>query len=333
MSKKSKSIDYLFEDPPVSGQRFALVTIVGPHMPQKCDTWGLKIRGVTDNLESAKSMTKRLMNIDNNYDIYTVEVGKFFPLAVEPYQVGNVEYHNSQLNDLIKTYLENKEQAKDHFNKRKNEMIEQAIKEGQNQEELSNRPEHPVAVLQRIQQFEESIEKARENLLDLEKDLQLSKTKFQNYTDEERELANKELESALRNVENEGGIKIEEMSTSESNESIVQATLQELDAKQQIEPSKKDGNSMTVIEKTIAELKIKETELEEANELLNSMEESKSPNVYKRMRDTVSKLNSEIMELKETLNNNEKINDFINANYVSDLNFDNEPQRYRQANP
>lgn len=42
----SKTIDYLFEDPPITGQTYALVSIVGPHMPQKCDVWGLKIRGV-----------------------------------------------------------------------------------------------------------------------------------------------------------------------------------------------------------------------------------------------------------------------------------------------
>ena len=46
-----KTIDYLFEDPPLATQKFALVSIVGPNMPQKCDIWGLKIRGVAGTID------------------------------------------------------------------------------------------------------------------------------------------------------------------------------------------------------------------------------------------------------------------------------------------
>ena len=78
MSKgKGKIIDYLFEDPEITNQKYALVSIVGPHMPQKCDVWGLKVRGTAESLESAKALCKRLLRIDNNYDIYTVEVVNF----------------------------------------------------------------------------------------------------------------------------------------------------------------------------------------------------------------------------------------------------------------
>ena len=109
MSNKNKSIDYLFEDPEIPSQKYALVSIVGPHMPQKCDVWGLKIRGTTDSVDKAKTLCKRLLRLDNNYDIYTVEVGKFFPLAVEPNEISDIEYQNDQLNTLVKSYLENKE--------------------------------------------------------------------------------------------------------------------------------------------------------------------------------------------------------------------------------
>ena len=50
-----KTIDYLFEDPEIQNQKFALISIVGPNMKQKCDVWGLKIRGVSDTLEKAKT--------------------------------------------------------------------------------------------------------------------------------------------------------------------------------------------------------------------------------------------------------------------------------------
>jgi phosphoribosylformylglycinamidine (FGAM) synthase PurS component len=119
MSKdKGKVIDYLSEDPEISGQKFALVSIVGPHMPQKCDVWGLKVRGVADSVAEAKQMTKRLMKFDNMYDIYTVSVGKFFPLNVEPYDVKDVEHNDEKLNELMKSYLKNREDANEHYHQR-----------------------------------------------------------------------------------------------------------------------------------------------------------------------------------------------------------------------
>ena len=102
-------IDYLFEDPPVSGQNFALVSIVGPNLQQKCDVYGLKIRGVADSMDRARTMSQKLTKIDPDFDIYTVEVGKFFPLDVNPMELQNVEYQNTQLNELVKNYLENRE--------------------------------------------------------------------------------------------------------------------------------------------------------------------------------------------------------------------------------
>jgi hypothetical protein len=304
---KGKTIDYLFEDPAVSGQRYALVSIVGPHMPQKCDTWGLKIRGVAGSLEEAKSTSKRIMSIDENYDIYTVEVGKFFPLAVEPHQVADVEYQNSQLNSLIKTYLENKRNANDMFNKRKNEMIEEAIREGQNQGELASRPEHPVAVLGRIRNFEEEIAKARQNLADLLADLNLAQEKFAGYTEEEREIANKEFRSALASA-------AEDTDVQEIDSQIHQETLDELNPMKSLDLTHKNLMESQV-EKILDDLKKKENELEEASQLLSNMNEANSPNVYKRLRDTVKELNTEILELKGRLNNNDKINEFINAKY------------------
>ena len=88
---QGKTIDFLFEDPEIPSQKYALISIVGPHMKQKCNVWGLKIRGVADTIDAAKNLCKRLLRIDNNYDIYTVEVGKFFPLNVDPLQIDNIE--------------------------------------------------------------------------------------------------------------------------------------------------------------------------------------------------------------------------------------------------
>lgn len=193
---KNKVIDYLSEDPVLPSQKYALISIVGPNTAQKCDVWGLKIKGVTDSFEEAKNLTKKLMKFDNNFDIYTVSVGKFFPLAIEPYDIPNVEFENEQLNNLVKSYLENKENADEHWHKRKSEMMKEAIREGkkEGQEELANKQEHPVVVLQRIQSYKSDMQTLNDKLSELTEKLELSQTKYNSYTEEEKEFANTKLQ-------------------------------------------------------------------------------------------------------------------------------------------
>lgn len=312
---KVKSIDYLSEDPVIPTQKFALVSIVGPHMPQKCDVWGLKVRGTAENLEKAKILSQKLLRIDNNYDIYTVEVGKFFPLAVEPNQIGNVEYQNSQLNEMVKKYLENKELANEMWHQRKNEMIQEAIKEGKQQD--SSKPEHPIAVLQRIKNFETQMNELNENLNSLKEDLELSKTKFANYTDEERELANKELEGVVSNIENE---KRDQNEQNEQNEQDNQLSIEEI-RKQLMDDlnvskiTEEDNTDDTILNDTINKIKSLETELDDLYKYKQILNEQNSPNVYKHTTNTITRLENELGYLKDKLNDKEMVNSYINSNY------------------
>lgn len=199
----NREIDYLPEDPPIPGVKFALVSIVGPNMNQKCDVWGLKIRGYASDLEKAKNLVKKLMNINKEFDIFIVEVGKFFPLAINPLEVETVEYQNQQLNDLMKNYLENRELAKDEFYTRKTELMNEAIKEGQKNREKTtlDREEHPVAVLKRIRDLEDKIKTLKEQLVDTEDSLKASEEKYSSFTEEQKEDAEKHLLEAIKNSE------------------------------------------------------------------------------------------------------------------------------------
>lgn len=125
-SQSQLQIDYLTEDPEIPSQKYALISIIGPHMPQKCDVWGLKIKGVERDLEKAKQLAERLQKLDNDYDIYIVEVGKFFPLDITSDRLNDVVYQNKELNNLMKSYKENRLQAEDEWLNRKNEMLEKA---------------------------------------------------------------------------------------------------------------------------------------------------------------------------------------------------------------
>lgn len=306
MANKQKVIDYLSEDPVINGQKFALVSIVGPHMPQKCDVWAIKVRGIAESLDRARSMSQRLMKIDQDYDIYTVEVGKFFPIAVEPHEVADVEYQNEQLNTLIKNYLENRDAANELWHKRKNEMIKEAVREGKNQEELANKPEHPIAVLQRINNFEKSIEEIKENLLSLQKDLTLSKEKYESYTEEERKIAENELKNAVEN-------NITESATSSANAEISLTDIRNQVISDVTGESSKE--QMSEIEKIISQIKLNEVELDELQQLRTTLDETSSPNVYKRTLQNIKSIEEQNNKLKERLNDKEMVNSFINSNY------------------
>jgi DNA repair exonuclease SbcCD ATPase subunit len=308
MSKfnKKTSIDYLFEDPPIQNQQFALVSIVGPNMNQKCDIWGLKVRGTAESLDRAKALSQKILQVDNHYDIYTVEVGKFFPLAVEPTEINNVEYQNEQLNQLMKNYLQNKESASDFWHKRKNEMIQDAIKEGKSQSELANRPEHPVAVLQRINNYDQTLKEMQENISELEEQLKESRDKFYNYTEEERNIAYKEIEKDSNNNLTQLP-SIQEID--ENTETIEDIRKQILDDNNNIH----DDDNLESINDIMNKITNLEIEIPEMTSLKNNL--SSSSLSYKRIEETISNSQKELQMLKDKLNNKDLVNDYINENY------------------
>lgn len=197
IKEETKEIDYLFEDPPIAGQKFALVSIVGPNLKQKCHVYGLKVRGVCESLDRAKSIAQKLTKIDPDYDIYTVEVGKFFPLDVDPMQINDIEYQNEQLNKLIKGYLENRENANIEYEKRKNELMKKAIAEGKSTEDKT---EHPIALLNRIAELNEKIENTKAHMDDLMKALTHNKSEYSKYTLDEQTQAEEEFNKLKEQV-------------------------------------------------------------------------------------------------------------------------------------
>ena len=114
-------------------------------------------------------------------------------------QLSNVEYQNSQLNALVKNYLENRENANIEYERRKNEMLKKAIAEGKSQKETS---EHPIAILNRIEEITQKLAQAKQNLEDLTSALSYNKTEYDKFTLDEKEKAEaefKELKNAATN--------------------------------------------------------------------------------------------------------------------------------------
>lgn len=302
----SKNIDYLFEDPELPNQKFALISIVGPHMKQKCDVWGLKIRGIADSIDTAKNLCKRLLRIDNNYDIYTVEVGKFFPLTVDPLQIQDVEYQNEQLNTLVKSYLENRQNADELWHKRKSEMIEDAVREGKNQEEISNKPEHPISILHRIQNYKDAIQETNNTLNKLQQDLETAQAKFDSYSQEDKDEAFKQ----MQNIKKEEELKSQSFSVEEIRKELEQEIEQQID-------------SENVVENTINKLKSLEEEHLELLNIKQTLSQTSSPKVYDRIQKSLLDIDNQINELKTKLTQKNLVNNYINENYPNPkYNFD-----------
>ena len=198
MSNIVQEIDYLFEDPAIPGQSYALISVVGPNLQQKCNVYGIKIRGFADSIERAKNMSQRLSKIDENFDIYTVEVGKFFPLDVDPLELPNVEYQNTQLNQLVKGYLENRENANIEYEKRKNDMIKKAISEGKTKD---SKTEHPVAVLNRIEELQSKIEKSKNDIVHLLNALEYNKNEYDKFPQDIQSQAQNEFDKLKQESE------------------------------------------------------------------------------------------------------------------------------------
>ena len=196
MPKGPKYVDYLDEDPPVPGQKFVILSFVGPQRNQKCDVLGIKVRGVYDSIEETRERAKAIRDFDSNFDIAVGQVGYWLPFNPDSSKVMNEEYQENALNELVKGYRKNKQLAKQHFEERKRQLMEEAMKEGtkEGQEELANQKEHPLSVKNRINTLTEMLEDYNSKIEEAQTDLEESKKLWETFTPEEIAEAEKEME-------------------------------------------------------------------------------------------------------------------------------------------
>ncbi len=115
----SSHTDYLDEDTITpNGQRFALVSFVGPDQRQKNDKLGMKIRGCFATQDEAAAHVKKLQAIDGSVDIFLLEVGKWALIPPSVDDIDDVEYQEQYLQDLMKGYKDSQLKAKEFFEAR-----------------------------------------------------------------------------------------------------------------------------------------------------------------------------------------------------------------------
>jgi len=113
----------------VPGQNWACVSFVSPDGNQKNKNFGLKIRGVFDTQAEANEHVKRLIRLDPLFDIYVCQMYNWCLAPPDPTMIGDQNYQDEELNKIVGEYRKNQIYAKEHFEERKREMMEQAAEE------------------------------------------------------------------------------------------------------------------------------------------------------------------------------------------------------------
>ena len=111
----------------VPGQVYALISLVGPDMPQKTEKLGLKLRGCFPTKEEAASHAKRLQKEDPLVDIYVVDMYKWLLIPPDRDQIEDTHYQNEKLEEIMSKYRQNQREAAAHFEKRKRDMTAKPI--------------------------------------------------------------------------------------------------------------------------------------------------------------------------------------------------------------
>ena len=122
-------LDYLTEDTLLpSDQKFVCLSFL-TDKENKTTLSGIKIRGVFATYDLACEHAKKLQTVDTNFNVFVGDMGKWLPFDPSPDSevVKDSEYANEQLNNMMKTYLENQEKATVYHEHRKNEMIRENI--------------------------------------------------------------------------------------------------------------------------------------------------------------------------------------------------------------
>ena len=122
-------VDYLTEDSLLpEGQKYLCISFLSDPN-NKITLCGIKIRGIFETYELACEHAKKLQLADPYFNVFVGECGKWLPYDPNPdsKNVKDSEYANEELNNMMKSYLENQEKAKVFHEQRKTELMKKNI--------------------------------------------------------------------------------------------------------------------------------------------------------------------------------------------------------------
>jgi DNA repair exonuclease SbcCD ATPase subunit len=197
----AKYIDYLTEDDPIPNQNWVCLSFVAPESKnvKQCTLRGVKIRGVFNNREDADKHALELRKKDPDFDIYVGEVGKWLPLDPTHEQVEDEHYQEKELNNLVAGYKKSREQSKQLYEQRKQEMMEKAsLEEEDKLTKVRNRLRKKLAQKRAIRKQQESKLPNEKQVNDMLEKLKEEENKLK---EEENKLKEEQDEITKENIE------------------------------------------------------------------------------------------------------------------------------------
>jgi hypothetical protein len=115
---------YLDEDQrKVPGCAFMLLSFVSPESNQKCEKFGLKVRGVFATREDAESHVERLMRVDPNFDVFVADCHRWLLCPPKAEDLADEKYTDRFLDRLIQTHKQEQLKAREAFEEHKRQMM------------------------------------------------------------------------------------------------------------------------------------------------------------------------------------------------------------------
>jgi hypothetical protein len=175
-------VDYLTEDTLLpKDQKFICMSFL-TDKDNKTSLSGIKLRGAFNTYDEACEHAKKLQSIDQYFNVFVGEMGKWLPFDPNPDSevVKDSQYANTELNTMMKTYLENQEKAKVFHEQRKQELIRQNVLDNlQTRKDTLQTLENELdtcidknSVEQTMKTIEEEIKKMEDRKLELDSQIE-----------------------------------------------------------------------------------------------------------------------------------------------------------------
>lgn len=156
-------ISVLKDNPPLPGKKFFLASMISPEGRQKGKVYGFKLHDMCETEEEGKMLCEYYHKLDPDFDVYLGTVGKWSPWVFDPLDVGNVEYADKFMTQLLGEHRSSKRDMDVKWRHEVDQNMEHirrgATKEGQ--QEMSNRKEPAVSLWFKIQQLENTIKRRK----------------------------------------------------------------------------------------------------------------------------------------------------------------------------
>jgi hypothetical protein len=151
--------DYLDEDPVISNQLFACISIFTPNsiktpegevIKQENNVRAFKIRGVYSSSEKAEKRCEEIRKFDRYHHVFVGEVGKWLPWDDDASNAEEAVYAEPKLNEMMKAYKDSQQKAVEYNEERKMKAHAEAKKKKQELEKKEKEEKNEIQVVDEV---------------------------------------------------------------------------------------------------------------------------------------------------------------------------------------